>query len=109
MPGKPSMDVLPFDSLSGDTEQEYFADGITNDIITDLSKFSEALRDRKALDIRLQGQAGEGTTGCSRPRRPLRSRGQRITVGGQIRINAQLLDVTSGRYLWARSDMSGTS
>ena len=40
LPGKPSIAVLPFDNLSGDTEQEYFADGITNDIITDLSKFS---------------------------------------------------------------------
>jgi hypothetical protein len=38
---KPSIAVLPFKNLSGDQEQEYFSDGITNDIITDLSKFSE--------------------------------------------------------------------
>ncbi len=39
LPEKPSIAVLPFDNLSADPEQEYFADGVTNDIITDLSKF----------------------------------------------------------------------
>ncbi|MEE8212770.1 MAG: adenylate/guanylate cyclase domain-containing protein, partial [Acidiferrobacterales bacterium] len=41
LPEKPSIAVLPFDNLSGDPEQEYFADGITNDIITDLSRFGD--------------------------------------------------------------------
>jgi len=41
LPDKPSIAVLPFTNLSGDEEQEYFSDGITEDIITELSRFSE--------------------------------------------------------------------
>ncbi len=43
LPDKPSIAVLPFDNMSGDPEQEYFADGMTEDIITDLSKASGLL------------------------------------------------------------------
>ena len=58
VPDKPSIAVLPFANMSGDPEQEYFTDGITEDIITDLSKVSGAVRDRPQLDVHLQGQVG---------------------------------------------------
>ena len=62
LPDKPSIAVLPFQNMSGDPEQEYFADGIVEDIITALSRFQVAVRHRpqlssftykgKAVDIR---------------------------------------------------------
>ena len=58
LPAEPSIAVLPFENLSGDPEQAYFADGITNDIITDLSKFSTPVRDRLQLVVPLQGPRG---------------------------------------------------
>ena len=53
---QPSIAVLPFDNMSGDPEQEYFSDGITEDIITDLSKVGGLTGDRPQLELRLQGQ-----------------------------------------------------
>jgi adenylate cyclase len=52
---KPSIAVLPFDNMSGDPEQEYFSDGITEDIITDLSKNLRPVRRRAQHDLYLQG------------------------------------------------------
>ena len=46
LPDKPSIAVLPFDNMSGDAEQEYFSDGITEDLITELSRFRSLSRDR---------------------------------------------------------------
>ena len=56
MPVKPSIAVLPFANMSGDPEQEYFADGISEDIITALSKLSQLLRHRPQFVVHLQGQ-----------------------------------------------------
>ena len=55
LPDKPSIGVSPFTNISGDPEQEYFADGITEDIITDLSKIADCSLSR-ATRVRLQGQ-----------------------------------------------------
>ena len=57
---KPAIAVLPFNNMSGDPEQEYFSDGITEDIITDLSKVSGFLVDRPQHSVHLQGQTGKG-------------------------------------------------
>jgi len=101
LPGKPSIAVLPFDNLTGDTEQEYFADGITNDIITDLSKFSRlfviashSTFTYKGKPVKVQQVAEDLGV-----RYVLEGSVQRS--GDQIRINAQLIDATSGRHLWA--------
>ena len=56
LPDKPSIAVLPFTNMSGDPEQEYFADGIVEDIITALSRIQLALRHRAQFELRLQGQ-----------------------------------------------------
>ena len=57
LPDKPSLAVLPFDNLSGDPEQEYFADGMVEDITTALSPHLWLLRHRPQFELRLQGAA----------------------------------------------------
>ena len=101
LPDKPSIAVLPFDNLSGDPEQEYFSDGITNDIITDLSKFSglfviasNSTFTYKGKPVKVQQVAEDLGV-----RYVLEGSVQRL--GDQIRINAQLIDATSGGHLWA--------
>ena len=101
LPDKPSIAVLPFDNLSADPEQEYFSDGITNDIITDLSKFSglfvissNSTFTYKGNPVKIQQVAEDLGV-----RYVLEGSVQRS--GDQIRINAQLLDAMSGGHLWA--------
>jgi len=96
-----SIAVLPFKNLSGDPEQEYFSDGITNDIITALSKFRELLviasntmftYKGEAVNIALIGRE-LGVTYV------LEGSVQR--VASRIRINAQLIDSATGFHLWS--------
>jgi TolB-like protein len=99
--GKPSIAVLPFVNVGNDPDQGAFADGLTEDLITDLSKASGlfvvarnmALADKgKAFDARLTAQ----DLGV----RYLLEGSARRT-GGRVRINAQLVDTVSGEHLWA--------
>ena len=92
--------MLPFTNMSGDPEQEYFADGITEDIITGC-RAALALRDRPQLVLHLQGQAGRHEAGRRGARRALRARRQRAQVGERVRITAQLIDATTGNHIWA--------
>ena len=101
LPEKPSIAVLPFDNMSGDPEQEYFVDGITEDIITDLSKISglfvvarNSTFTYKGKPVKVQQVAEE--------------LGVRYVLEGsvrkadnQVRITAQLVDATTGGHLWA--------
>lgn len=101
LPDKPSIAVLPFTNMSGDPEQEYFSDGITDDIITELSRFSELFviarhssfqYKGKSPDIRLVGR----DLGV---RYVLEGSIQRS--GGRVRISGQLIDATTGAHCWA--------
>ncbi|APG83574.1 adenylate/guanylate cyclase domain-containing protein [Sinorhizobium americanum] len=101
LPKKPSIAVLPFDNMSGDPEQGYFADGITEDIITDLSKVSGLF-----VIARNSSFAYKGTTPDIR--KVSRDLGVRYVLEGsvrraadRIRINAQMIDGTTGGHLWA--------
>ncbi|MHC4489231.1 MAG: adenylate/guanylate cyclase domain-containing protein, partial [Planctomycetota bacterium] len=96
-----SIAVLPFKNLSGDPEQEYFSDGITNDIITDLSKFGEMLviasntvftYKGKSVKVKEVGQE----LGV---RYVLEGSVQRLS--NKVRINSQLIDATTEHHLWA--------
>ena len=101
LPDKPSIAVLPFDNMSGDPEQEYFSDGITDDIITDLSKVSGLFViarnssftfKAKAVDVKQVGHAlGVRYVVEGSVRR----------AAGMVRINAQLIEASTGNHLWA--------
>jgi adenylate cyclase len=98
---KPSIAVLPFTNLSGDAEQEYFSDGLTNDIITDLSKFRElfviasnTVFTYKSKPVKIKDLAGELNV-----RYLLEGSVQK--TGAKVRINAQLIDTASEHHLWA--------
>jgi len=101
LPDKPSIAVLPFQNLSGDEEQDYFSDGITNDIITDLSKFnrlfviaSNTVFTYKGKPVKIKQVSQELGV-----RYVLEGSVQKM--GGKVRINAQLIDGTTGHHLWA--------
>ena len=101
LPDKPSIAILPFDNMSGDPDQEYFADGITEDIITALSKFrwffviarnSTFVYKGQAVDIKHVG----------------RELGVRYVLEGsvrkaanRVRISAQLIEAETGNHVWA--------
>jgi adenylate cyclase len=101
LPDKPSLAVLPFDNLSGDPAQEYFADGVVDEIITALSRVrafyvmarsSSFIYKGRAVDIKQVG----------------RELGVRYVLEGSIRraderlrINAQLIEAENGRHVWA--------
>ncbi|HYC95530.1 MAG TPA: adenylate/guanylate cyclase domain-containing protein [Sphingomicrobium sp.] len=98
---KPSIAILPFTNMSGDPEQEYFSDGIAEDIITDLSKISSLFvvgRNTsftyKGMSLQLQKVARE--LGVK-----FLMEGSVRKAGGRVRVTAQLIDGTSGGHLWA--------
>ena len=98
---KPSIAVLPFNNMSGDPEQEYFSDGITEDIITDLSKVSSLFvvgRNTsfgyKGMSPQLQQVACDLGVKCI-------LEGSVRKAGQRVRVNAQLIDGSTGGHLWA--------
>ena len=100
-PDKPSIAVLPFENLSDDPDQEYFSDGMAADLITDLSKLSGLLVASRNASFRYKGKP---TT----PDQIGRELNVHYLLEGsvrkstdQLRINAQLIDTTTGYQLWA--------
>jgi adenylate cyclase len=98
---KPAVAVLPFTNMSGDTEQEYFSDGITEDIITELSRFHSLLVIARNSSFAFKG-------------RPLKVQeiGRELGVayvvegsvrrlGDRLRLTAQLIESASGSHIWA--------
>jgi adenylate cyclase len=97
---KLSIAVLPFDNLSGDPQQEAFADGMTEDLITDLSKISGLF-----VVARNASSAYKGLVDIREVADKLSVRyvleGSVRKSGEQVRINAQLIDAATGEHLWA--------
>jgi TolB-like protein/class 3 adenylate cyclase len=100
-PDKPSIAVLPFINMSGDPEQEYFSDGITEDLITDLSKLPWFFVIARNSVFRYKGQT-------VKPAAVSRALGVRYLLegsirkaGDKVRITAQLIDGVSGQHVWA--------
>jgi adenylate cyclase len=101
LPDKPSIAVLPFLNMSGDQEQEYFVDGMTEDLITDLSKVSGLFVIARNSSFTYKGKAVD----VKRIGRELGVRhvleGSVRKAGNRVRITAQLIDAGSGGHLWA--------
>ena len=101
LPDKPSIAVLPFENMSGDPEQEYFSDGITEDITTALSRSSMLFVISRNSSFTYKGAAVDA-------RKVSRDLGVRYILegsvrkaGNHIRVTAQLIDGTTGNHIWA--------
>ncbi|HWZ69629.1 MAG TPA: tetratricopeptide repeat protein [Stellaceae bacterium] len=101
LPDKPSIAVLPFANMSGDPEQEYFADGMVEEIITALSRIRWLFVIARNSTFTYKGQAVD----VKQVGRELGVRyvleGSVRKAGGRVRITAQLIDATTGTHLWA--------
>jgi adenylate cyclase len=100
-PGKPSIAVLPFQNLSGQPDQDYFGDGISEDIITALSKLRGFFVIARNSTFAYKGKAPD-------IRQVARELGVRYVLEGsvrksgeQLRVTGQLIDATSGNHIWA--------
>jgi len=101
LPDKPSIAVLPFQNMSGDPEQEYFVDGITEDIITELSRFHSLFVIARNSSFSYKGKSPD-------IRQVGRELGVRYVLEGsfrkvsnRIRVTGQLIDTLSGSHIWA--------
>ena len=101
LPDKPSIAVLPFTNMSGDPEQEYFADGMTEDLITDLSKISGLFVIARNSSFSFKGQQVKVRQVAEELGVRYVLEGSVRRAGNQVRINAQLIDATTGGHLWA--------
>ena len=101
LPDKPSIAVLPFVNLSDDPKQEYFSDGMTDDLITDLSKISGLLVISRNSTFTYKGQPVKIQKVAQELNVRYVLEGSVRKAGEQVRINAQLIDATTGHHLWA--------
>ena len=101
LPDKPSIAVLPFENMSGDSEQEYFADGMVEEIITALSRFKSLFVIARNSSFTFKGRAVD-----------IKEVGRRLGVryvlegsvrkaAGKVRIIGQLIDALTGAHIWA--------
>src|ERR1700741_1393258 len=101
LPDKPSIAVLPFENISGDPEQEYFADGMVEEIITALSRFKSLFVIARNSSFTFKGRAVD-----------IKEVGRRLGVryvlegsvrkaAGKVRITGQLIDAVTGTHIWA--------
>jgi TolB-like protein/class 3 adenylate cyclase len=101
LPDKPSIAVLPFQNMSGDPEQEYFADGMVEDIITALSRFKSLFVIARNSSFAYKGRAVD----IKQVGRELGVRyvleGSVRKAGTRVRITGQLIEAATGRHLWA--------
>jgi TolB-like protein/class 3 adenylate cyclase/tetratricopeptide (TPR) repeat protein len=101
LPDRPSIAVLPFQNMSGDAEQEYFADGMAEDIITALSRFKSLFVIARNSSFTYKGKAVD----IKQVGRELGVRyvleGSVRKAGNRVRITGQLIEATTGGHLWA--------
>jgi adenylate cyclase len=101
LPDKPSIAVLPFVNMSEDPQQEYFSDGMTEDLITDLSKISGLFVIARNSTFVYKGKPVKIRQVAEELGVRYVLEGSVRRAGDQVRINAQLIDSTTGQHLWA--------
>ncbi len=101
LPDKPSIAVLPFTNMSGDPEQEYFTDGITEDIVTELSRFHSLFVIARNSSFTYKGNPVDVRTVSRELGVRYVLEGSIRRSGNRIRVTAQLIDALSGNHIWA--------
>jgi TolB-like protein len=101
LPDKPSIAVLPFANLSGDPEQEYFSDGITDDLTTDLSRLPGLFVIARNSSFTYKGKSAKLQDVGNELGVKYVLQGSVRKAGGQVRITVQLGDASTGAELWA--------
>ena len=101
MPSGPSIAVLPFTNMSGDPGEDYFSDGLTEDIITELSRFQDLHVLARNTTFQYKGQAVDVTAVGRKLGVRYLLEGSVRKAGGRVRITAQLIAVDSGAHIWA--------
>ncbi len=101
LPDKPSIAVLPFTNMSDDPDQEYFAQGMTDDLITDLSKVSGLFVISRNSTFTYKDKAVKSRQVAEELGVRYILEGSVRRVGDEVRINAQLIDALTGGHVWA--------
>jgi TolB-like protein/Flp pilus assembly protein TadD len=101
LPDKPSIAVLPFLNLSGDPEQEYFADGMVDEIITSLSRIGWLIVASRTSTFVFKGHSADIRDIARKLNARYVLEGSVRKAGDRVRIIGQLIDATSGAHLWA--------
>jgi TolB-like protein len=101
LPDKPSIAVLPFDNMSGDPEQEYFSDGITEDIITELSRFRSLFVIARNSSFTFKGEGVNVTEVGQKLGVAYVVEGSVRKADNRVRITAQLIEAATGNHVWA--------
>jgi adenylate cyclase len=101
LPDEPSIAVLPFENMSGDPEQEYFSDGLTEEIITGLSKLPHLFVIARNSTFTYKGKAVKVQQVSREMGAKYILEGSVRSAGERVRITAQLVDGTTGQHLWA--------
>jgi TolB-like protein/Flp pilus assembly protein TadD len=101
LPDKPSIAVLPFVNMSGDPEQEYFTDGMTEDIITELSRFRSFLVISRPSSFTYRGRSVNVQAVGRELGVHYVVEGSVRKAGGRVRVTVQLIDTETGNHLWA--------
>ncbi len=101
LPEKPSIAILPFDNMSGDPEQEFFADGMAEDIITGLSRFRSLFVIARNSSFGYKGKSPDVREVARELGVLYILEGSIRRAGARIRVSAQLIDGVTGNHLWA--------
>jgi TolB-like protein len=101
LPDKPSIVVLPFENMSGDPKQEYFSDGITENIITGLSKVGDLFVIARNSSFTYKGKPVKVQEVSEDLGVRYILEGSLMKSGDRVRVNAQLIDAVKGHHMWA--------